>query len=661
MRRRIIRISAGLLCLTALPTLTILNPSATSSVHAAAAPSAFTALASPVRLADTRTTGAVGQGVTINVAVTADPAVTPSPGTPALPLTGSITAAVLNLTVVGPAGVGFWSAFPHGTAVPTASNINVDSGASSFGGGLAMPNLVTVPVGADGIVDIFSQRGGHVLVDMLGYYSPVNSAIAGRFVPLAAPSRMVDTRTTKTPMVATEQRTFAAPGAAGASAVALNVTAIGAAVGFWQVFPAGTTAPTSSNLNSLFPGHVAANQVIVPVDAAGQFTVYSQAGGELIVDIVGSFTGAGAPDGIDGLFVPLSTPTRFLDTRNPALSPVAPAKRMLNGWNVEVAVAANAAINRSDVSAVALNLTATDTFAAGYVSVTPAGSTDPANKGRTTSNLNVTRLGQTLANHAIVPVSGRGFDVFTQSPGHVLADVSGYYLGAAVAAPFGPPQNVDPTPSFCLSHASEVIMPSSQGSGGSNVAVAQQRLLDLGYWLPSADGAFGLSTQQAVMAYQKMTGLVTSGKIDTATAAKLSYPNCKPTAGTTSGTLMEIDKGRQVGIFIRDGKLLWIVNVSTGGDYFYEDEINGQTYLDKAYTDVGNFNVYRVSDVARYEGTLGTMYRPRFVVRGIAVHGAPNVPNYPASHGCIRVHNAAMDMIWTDNLLPMGGRVWIHE
>ncbi len=651
--RRVSQICAGLVCLLTMPALSVLSTGPASVAAAApATPSAFTALATPIRLADTRSTGAVGEGVTIGVAVT---------GLAPLPAPGSVTAAVLNITVVGPAGTGFWTVFPHGTPLPTASNINVDAVASFSGATLALPNLVTVPVNADGIVDIYAQKGGDVLIDMLGYYSPAAVATAGRFAPLSTPTRMLDTRTTKTPFAAAETRTFAAAGAAGASAVALNVTAVGSAAGFWQVFPAGSTPPASSNLNSMFAGHVSANQVIVGVDSAGQFSIYSQNGGDLIIDVVGIFTGAAAPAATDGLFVPLSTPTRFLDTRSAALNPLVPASRLLPTWNLEVAVATNPSIARADVSAVVMNLTATDTFAAGYVSVTPAGSNDPAFKARNTSNLNVARLGQTLANHAIVPVSTRGFDVFAQNPAHVIADISGYFLGAAGAAPNGPPKNVDPTPPFCTTFSTEVIQIASQGASGPNIAVAQQRLLDLGFWNGGADGGYGWSTQQAVMAYQKWNGLPASGKIDAATAARLSYPNCRPTGGTTSGTMMEIDKGRQLGFFIREGKLLWVLNVSTGGDYFYEDDSSGVVVKDKAYTDVGNFSVYRVSDEVRYEGTLGTMYRPRFVVRGIAVHGAPNVPNYPASHGCIRVSNPAMDMIWAANLLPMGGRVWIHD
>ena len=652
MRRRIIRLSAALVCLTALPVLSTIIPSASPAAAAAGSPSAFVALPTPLRLADTRTSGAIGEGVTVSVAVT---------GGDKLPAAGTVSAAVLNVTIVGPAGTGFWTVYPRGGARPEASNINIDPAASFSGAGLAMPNLVTVPVNADGIVEIFSQRGGHVLVDMLGYYSPTASSAAGRFVPLAKPNRMLDTRNGGTPLASTETRTYAVPGAAGASAVAINVTAIGAQPGFWQVFPAGTDKPSSSNLNALAAGHVTTNQVIVPVDAAGQFSVFSQGGGNLVIDVVGMFTGAAAPVSTDGLFVPLASPTRFLDTRIAALNPLVPTSRLLPGWNVEVGVTANPAVNRPDVSAVVLNLTATDTFSASYLSVTPAGSNDPAVKARETSNLNVARGSQTIANHAIVPVSARGFDVFSLNPTHAIADVSGFYLGAAAPAPFGPPQNVDPTPAFCLSFTSEMIGQAQSGANNGNVKIAQQRLLDLGFWLQAVDGSYGLSTQQAVMAYQKYFGLDSSGKIDAATAQRLSYPNCRPIAGTNSGTLMEVDKGKQLGMFIKDGKLLWILNVSTGGNYFYEDEVNGVVYRDKAYTDVGNFNIYRVSDQVRYEGSLGTMYRPRFLVRGIAVHGAPNIPNYPASHGCIRVSNSAMDMIWATNLLPMGGRVWVHE
>ena len=41
--------------------------------------------------------------------------------------------------------------------------------------------------------------------------------------------------------------------------------------------------------------------------------------------------------------------------------------------------------------------------------------------------------------------------------------------------------------------------------------------------------------------------------------------------------------------------------------------------------------------------------------------GRYSVPNYPASHGCIRVTNAAMDMIWGTDAMPQRSRVVIHD
>jgi lipoprotein-anchoring transpeptidase ErfK/SrfK len=76
---------------------------------------------------------------------------------------------------------------------------------------------------------------------------------------------------------------------------------------------------------------------------------------------------------------------------------------------------------------------------------------------------------------------------------------------------------------------------------------------------------------------------------------------------------------------------------------------------------VGDFKIYKERDEKVYEGTLGSLYRPKFVVGGIAVHGSRSMPAYPASHGWIRVANPVMDLIWLENLLPQGAKVWIHD
>jgi hypothetical protein len=523
--------------------------------------------------------------------------------------------------------------------------------------------LVTVPVGTDGKVSLYSDAGGQLIVDLLGYYTPASSASEGRFQPLATPARRVDTRPDRSGLAPGEQRTIHIPDAIGASAVALNVTTIAWQGGYWQVFPTGSAIPATSNLNSVATGSVAANQVIVPVDANGDIDVFTTAGGDLIVDVVGTYTAASAPSSTDGLFVPLATPTRFLDTRS-SPDPLGPGVRLLPTWAVEVPVASNPMIARSDVSAVVLNVTINETLAAGYFSVTTAGANTPG-ATRPTSTLNATHAAQTLANHAIVPVSARGFEVFSERGGQVIADVSGYFLGGAANGLQAAQTNVNSVPTGCVGFPTSPVDVVVTGSSAPSVIRVQQRLSDLGFWVSNPDGNYGTITTQAVMAFQKWADLpAKSGRVDQATADALNQTMCRPTAGRASGDYFEVNRSKQIGMVVRGGKVLWVFNVSTGNGQSYDEEDQknaGRRVIGVAVTPLGDFKTYREHDVARYEGDLGTLYRPKFVVGGVAVHGASNVPNYPASHGCIRVINPVMDLIWGQNLLPLRSTVWIHD
>jgi len=626
-----------------------------SIAGAADATSSYVALPTAQRLVDTRTTAALGAGGTMSFSVT---------GLAPLPAAGTVVAAVLNLTVVGPAAPGYWTVWPRASGRPEVSNINVDELQSLVGPFLALPNLVTVPVGADGVVDVYASGGGQAIVDLLGYYTPAASATDGRFQPLAAPTRVLDTRRVAT-FNAGETRTFTVPGAAGASAVAVNLTAITTRPGYWQLYPQGGAAPTTSNLNSPSGANaIVANQAIVPVDAAGGITIYSESGGDLLIDLVGTFTSATAPSATDGLFVPLTSPTRVVDTRIAALNPLGGTTRPQPGWRFEVPVASNPAIGRSDVSAVVLNATSAAAISVGYVSVGTAGDTSPTAKPAT-STMNVLRPAQTLANHAIVPVSSRGFSMFTEAGGILIADLAGYYLGTPAPATFGPPTNAQspscatPTVGFPGSPVGPIIF----GSSRSAVADLQNRLNALGFW-NSGGGGYGLGTVQAVMAFQKWKGLPATTVVDNATAIALNLQLCQPAAGRSSGNLLEVDKTKQIAYIIQNGQMRYIFNVSTGNGRSY-DEVDKNAASGRvigiAITPTGTFNTYREHDVVRYEGDLGSLYRPKFIIGGVAIHGSPSIPNYPASHGCVRVANPVMDLIWNENLLPLRSPVWIHD
>jgi len=201
-------------------------------------------------------------------------------------------------------------------------------------------------------------------------------------------------------------------------------------------------------------------------------------------------------------------------------------------------------------------------------------------------------------------------------------------------------------------------------SDGEETVRVQTRLLELGFWHLGADGDFGHTTKQAVMAFQKWTGLETSGRVDEATAVALTSATARPTGQSSeSGVVVEVDKDRQLLFIMNNGRLAWALNTSTGsGQYYLELNQKDPTKweLGRSVTDSGRFKVNRERPEGWWEGDLGEIYRPKYFNGGIAIHGSRSIPDYPASHGCVRVSTAAMDMIWASGLVPKGTAVWVY-
>jgi hypothetical protein len=79
------------------------------------------------------------------------------------------------------------------------------------------------------------------------------------------------------------------------------------------------------------------------------------------------------------------------------------------------------------VSAVVLNVTATETDSGGYLTVWPSGAAQPF-----ASSLNYERAGETVPNHVLVPVGADGrVLLFTSAGTHLIADVAGYFTDAS--------------------------------------------------------------------------------------------------------------------------------------------------------------------------------------------------------------------------------------
>jgi hypothetical protein len=200
-------------------------------------------------------------------------------------------------------------------------------------------------------------------------------------------------------------------------------------------------------------------------------------------------------------------------------------------------------------------------------------------------------------------------------------------------------------------------------SGGETTRI-QQRLTQLGFWLSAADGQYGLTTRQAVMAFEKYMRFEADGKVDQRTADALSAMTTRAVGRADAGTLVEVDKARQLLFFVVGGRTEWILNVSTGnGEPYTEVDKNspGEVITGVSITPSGLHAVNRERPEGWWEGDLGEIYRPKYFVGGVAVHGSNSIPAYPASHGCVRVSVPAMDWIWESGIMPLRTPVWVHD
>ncbi len=248
--------------------------------------------------------------------------------------------------------------------------------------------------------------------------------LASRFVAIE-PARILDSRTSTGPIAADTSIALAVTGHAGipssgVSAVVLNITATDTtSAGFVTVWPAGKPRPLASNLNIDTPGDTVAALVTSAIAANGTVAIYTQRSTDLVVDAVGYYTLTGATSA--GRLVAVE-PHRLLDTRiGPGTSGSTPPEP---GRTIDIAATGADSPVPSDASAVIVNVTATEAAAPGYVTLWGPGDRPP------TSNVNLARTGQTVANLAIVPVAGDGrIQAFTQSGTHLIVDVVGWFTG----------------------------------------------------------------------------------------------------------------------------------------------------------------------------------------------------------------------------------------
>jgi hypothetical protein len=179
------------------------------------------------------------------------------------------------------------------------------------------------------------------------------------------------------------------------------------------------------------------------------------------------------------------------------------------------------------------------------------------------------------------------------------------------------------------------------GSRGSFVQLIQAKLAALHVYIPQS-GVYDQKTGLAIDAYhrlmhqgvsQDLDGLAASEILDGRGAFPVRYPG--------DGKHVEGNLGLQLLAEINGGKVYAIYPISSGKP--------------STPTILGRFQVYQRTPGYLPDG----MYYSDFFYGGYAIHGFDPAPDYPASHGCMRLPITDAISVW--NWLTIGVRVDVYQ
>jgi hypothetical protein len=151
----------------------------------------------------------------------------------------------------------------------------------------------------------------------------------------------------------------------------------------------------------------------------------------------------------------------------------------------------------------------------------------------------------------------------------------------------------------------------------------QLRLWQLGY-LSRADvnGSLDYTTSQSLLAFQGWEGLSRTGTVTGETQVALVNADRPTPRHRGAGRRVEIHRDLGVLLLVEDGVAYRAIHTSTGAG---------------GVTPSGLFRVYRKEIMSWSVPFRVWMPYAAYFVGGIATHQYSHVPEYPASHGCVRL------------------------
>jgi peptidoglycan hydrolase-like protein with peptidoglycan-binding domain len=157
------------------------------------------------------------------------------------------------------------------------------------------------------------------------------------------------------------------------------------------------------------------------------------------------------------------------------------------------------------------------------------------------------------------------------------------------------------------------------GSGGRFVELIQQRLSALHFFIPLT-GVYDQQTGLAIDAYHRLLGWGVSQTLGPATVnALLNGEGTFHVRFPGQGNHAEGDLSDQLLALINGSKVYWILPISSGKP--------------STPTVLGSWQIYQRTPGYLPDG----MYYSDFFTGGYAIHGYDPAPDYPASHGCMRL------------------------
>lgn len=322
-----------------------------------------------------------------------------------------VRAAYVNVAVLNPKAAGFVTVYPDRTSRPAEASVQFEAGHAASNKALAIP-------GSDRVVDFYNGSSGPIDLVVHTFGLDTNALSVNSTYAKDGPVRVLSS----TAVAAHGHVTFTVAGThgvpAGAEAAVLDITASGTrADGYLTAYPDGAANPGIRDADWA-AGQTVTGLAVVPLND-GKVVLNNSSNGsaDVTADLAGYYTYLGTTS----VFLPAQR--RILDTLTGTGTGGIIAK-LGPGHTATLQISGKNGIPATGISAVAVNLTASNAATGGFIEGYPDGASRP-----TARNLSYGSRA-TTASTAIIPVGSDGaIDLYNGGPSGVnlIVDLVGSY------------------------------------------------------------------------------------------------------------------------------------------------------------------------------------------------------------------------------------------